>query len=319
MWVVFRKSDRKVIGTTAHSSSRELDKEFALAEVVKWRVKDAKTEDFDAIQVRDPERVRALLSLDARQEVLLEEDPDGELLPRIRTPERFFLRVTTNAQAFHPVDGVALIPADNKSAVEISIQKVDEQDRPVARAADNDELWLRTDYGTLHDLSGNLVHKLRLSRGEAAFRLQSGASPRLAAVRIFNADFDLDDAFVRVEFTPSVTAAGTSSAFAAAAPAPIEELAFPDDYQQDLRRAVEILRGYDSEEVYLLGSAATGEVGEETTVDLAVRGYAKGKLTEIRKRLADALERPVDVVDLDGNTAFARHLRSVEGELLRIG
>jgi len=201
MWVVFRKSDKKVIGTSARSSAqRDLNKDVALRQTVRGKLEEANLDDFDAIQVKDPQEADLFIARGRRQTVVLEEQQDGSLKPTLQKQETFLLDLRSDAKELHPVDGVPLIPADGKSAAEITIQKVDEQGRPVARAQDNDELWLRTNHGTLLDTQGNPVRALKLSRGEAAFRLQSETARRLATVQVFNAEPDLEDAAIAIEF-----------------------------------------------------------------------------------------------------------------------
>lgn len=199
MWVVFRKSDGKMIGTSAHGRV-ELPKEKAIQQSVRGLGGDEVPEDFDAIQVRDPEQVRALRSPENSGHVTITKSAEGALEPVIQRPETFLLQLLTDIKERHPVDGVATISADGKSMAEISIQKIDEQRRPVARAEDNDELWLRTDHGTLFDIQGNPVRNLNLSRGEAAFRLQSETARRLATVLVFSSNSSLEDATIAIEF-----------------------------------------------------------------------------------------------------------------------
>ncbi len=119
-----------------------------------------------------------------------------------------------------------------------------------------------------------------------------------------------------------------STALAAAAgdpsngpPAPIAELAdleLPETYRRSLRRAVEILTGLGCSEVYLFGSLAHGEFDADSDVDLAVRGCPKREYFRIMGKLARELKRPVDLLDLDSEDPFARHLEQGR-ELIRIG
>lgn len=53
----------------------------------------------------------------------------------------------------------------------------------------------------------------------------------------------------------------------------------PEIYEQDIRRAVEILKGAGCTHVYLFGSLRTGKVRDESDIDLAVRGCPKGEFT----------------------------------------
>ncbi|MBI4790010.1 MAG: nucleotidyltransferase domain-containing protein [Chloroflexi bacterium] len=92
----------------------------------------------------------------------------------------------------------------------------------------------------------------------------------------------------------------------------------PQTYQKDLHRAVEILAAAGCTHVFLFGSLATGRIREGTDIDLAVRGCPRGNYFRLLGRLLLELDHPVDLVDLDKEDAFARHLAQ-EGELLQIG
>jgi predicted nucleotidyltransferase len=97
-----------------------------------------------------------------------------------------------------------------------------------------------------------------------------------------------------------------------------EKVQFPESYQTNVRRAVEILKEAGCTAVLLFGSLASGNVREESDIDLAVRGCPKGKFFHLVGRLLLELDYPVDLVNLDGQDAFAHYLER-EGELLQIG
>lgn len=202
MWVIFRKSDKQVVGKTAHSTSAELDKDDAIAEVLRRKLTHSPAEDLDAVQVLEREEVMAVQATGLGRKLVIEEIPGGILRPKVEITERFLLQLSTNVSSTHPVDEVPLIPGDGESSVEITIQKIDMQGQPVARAQDNDEVWLRATHGTLLDVQGTPVYSLRLSRGEAAFRFRSEKAARLAVVRVFNGDPFLEDAAVTIELVP---------------------------------------------------------------------------------------------------------------------
>jgi predicted nucleotidyltransferase len=69
---------------------------------------------------------------------------------------------------------------------------------------------------------------------------------------------------------------------------------------------------------YWFGSFTTAGLRGESDIALAVRGCPKGKFFHLLGRLLMELEHPVDLVDLDGQHAFARYLEE-EGELLQVG
>lgn len=97
-----------------------------------------------------------------------------------------------------------------------------------------------------------------------------------------------------------------------------DETAIPEILQEDLRRAVQILKDGGCSEVYLFGSAATGELRERSDLDLAVKGCPQGQFFHLLGKLMMELNSPVDLISLDSGDAFAQFLQK-EGELVRIG
>jgi predicted nucleotidyltransferase len=97
-----------------------------------------------------------------------------------------------------------------------------------------------------------------------------------------------------------------------------EKVQLPETYQKDVRRAVEILKGAGCTDIFLFGSLATGEIKDQSDIDLAIRGCPKGEFFHLLGRLLLELDYPVDLVNLDRQDAFARYLEE-EGELLQIG
>jgi predicted nucleotidyltransferase len=89
-------------------------------------------------------------------------------------------------------------------------------------------------------------------------------------------------------------------------------------YQKDLYRAIQILKKAGCTHVFLFGSLAAGKTREASDIDLAIQGCPKGEFFRLLGQLLLELDRPVDLVNLDGQDAFARYLKE-EGELLRIG
>lgn len=97
-----------------------------------------------------------------------------------------------------------------------------------------------------------------------------------------------------------------------------EKVRFPEPYQKSIRRAVEILCEAGCTDIFLFGSLATGESGDRSDIDLAVRGCPKGEFFRLLGQLLLELDYPVDLVDLDRHDAFAHYLEQ-EGGLLQIG
>lgn len=199
MWVVFRKSDKEVVGTSAHSKA-DVKKDVAIRQVVKGLVKGGAIADFDAIQVTDEAEALALFETGPEREIVIEVAEDGTSRPAVKERETFSLALQTDVTERHPVDGVALIAADGTSTATISVQKVDRLAQPVTRAEDHDELWLRTDHGTILDAGRNAIRSLSLAKGAASFQLQSETARRVATVQVLSADPNVQGAAIRIEF-----------------------------------------------------------------------------------------------------------------------
>jgi len=91
---------------------------------------------------------------------------------------------------------------------------------------------------------------------------------------------------------------------------------------QDLRQAIEnaasVLKAEGAREVYIFGSTVSGRLRTDSDVDMVVSGLAPRVFFRAMSRAGDALGRPLDLVDLDEESPFARRLRA-QGELVRVG
>ena len=92
----------------------------------------------------------------------------------------------------------------------------------------------------------------------------------------------------------------------------------PEAFQEDVRRAAEILKQAGCTGIFLFGSAAKGRVGHRSDIELAIQGCPKGSFFRLLGKLLLELDHPVDLVNLDSQDAFAPYLEE-EGELLQIG
>jgi hypothetical protein len=199
MWIIYRKSDKKIVGMSVYSEL-ELDKQFALEEVVRGLIDPGPPGEFDAIQVTDRAEAMAIMSAPL-EELVLEKAPAGNLQISIVKPKISFLKLTSDAPDVHPVDGTAEIPADGKSFTTITVQKVDESWQPQTSRSDNDLLYLRTDNGILQSEDGaEEINSIKLKKGQAAFRLVSDKAKRVASIQAFNADPNLSDSGIQIEF-----------------------------------------------------------------------------------------------------------------------
>ncbi len=199
MWVIYHKTDHQIVGLSAECEP-DLEKDFALAEVVKGLVQSGPLEKYDAIQVRDRAQVRAFMEAFPRQ-LVLREGAKGKLQLAIEAPKISYLMLYSDAPDVHPADGIPEIPGNGSSFTIITVQKVDERREPQQGREDNDVLYLRTDWGSLRSAEGKEeISSLKLKKGQAAFRLVSEKAKRVATVQVFNADPNLNNSSIRIEF-----------------------------------------------------------------------------------------------------------------------
>lgn len=85
-----------------------------------------------------------------------------------------------------------------------------------------------------------------------------------------------------------------------------------------LSAIAEILRAHGARDVYVFGSSAKGTHRPDSDWDLAVRGLPPERFFRALAHITAASTRPVDLVDLDEDSPFVRHL-ACEGLLERVG
>jgi predicted nucleotidyltransferase len=92
-----------------------------------------------------------------------------------------------------------------------------------------------------------------------------------------------------------------------------------DEIRQAINRAAAALKELGAREVYVFGSAAHGAMRADSDVDLAVSGLPPRVFFRAMVKASDALDRDVDLINLDLDNPFTRYLRAEEGELVRVG
>ena len=90
-----------------------------------------------------------------------------------------------------------------------------------------------------------------------------------------------------------------------------------DQMRELIKKAAEALKEAGAREVYLFGSAATGNMREESDIDMAVSGFPPEKFFQAMGNADNILRRPLDLVDLDEDSPFTRYLIE-EKELKRV-
>jgi predicted nucleotidyltransferase len=84
-----------------------------------------------------------------------------------------------------------------------------------------------------------------------------------------------------------------------------------------IEKAAQVLISMGAREVYVFGSAATGRLREGSDVDLAVVGLPPAVFFRAMGKAAEALERELDLIDLDEDNLFNRYLKR-KGRLQRV-
>lgn len=92
----------------------------------------------------------------------------------------------------------------------------------------------------------------------------------------------------------------------------------PENMEELLKRSAEILRAAGAKAVYVFGSAATGRMGEDSDVDLAVSGLPARGYIPAKVKVGNLFGRSVDLIDLDLETPFTSYLKAKAGVLRRV-
>ena len=96
------------------------------------------------------------------------------------------------------------------------------------------------------------------------------------------------------------------------------ELNIPQKYQKDIETAVDFLKSEGCRSVYLFGSLVTGNIHENTDIDIGIKGLPIGKFIRVYSKLDDIVSNEVDLVDFDSQDKFYELLESL-GEVVKIG
>lgn len=200
MWAIYHKSELKIVGLSADCEP-DLEKSVALEEVVRGLLNPRDLSEYDAIQVSDRAQASAFMNA-FPDKLILRDGPEDYLQLAIEEPKIFSLRLQSDSANLHPVDGTPAIAADGNSFTTITVQKIDTYGNLQQAENDNDLLYLRTDYGSIRSINGEAgLSKINLEKGEARFQLVSEKAYRLATVQVFNADNNMLNTSIRIEFT----------------------------------------------------------------------------------------------------------------------
>jgi predicted nucleotidyltransferase len=88
--------------------------------------------------------------------------------------------------------------------------------------------------------------------------------------------------------------------------------------QDPVAKAAKLFIGLGASQVFVFGSAINGQLRPASDIDMAVSGLQPRVYFSAISQASDLIGRPVDLVDLDHDSALVRYLRN-SGELVRVG
>jgi predicted nucleotidyltransferase len=94
-------------------------------------------------------------------------------------------------------------------------------------------------------------------------------------------------------------------------------MTIPATYKSDVEKAVEILSELGCTEVYVFGSVAEGTYTTDSDIDIAVRGCPADRFFTAVGTLMMNLDHSLDLIDLERDRDFARHLLTHE-DIIRV-
>lgn len=93
----------------------------------------------------------------------------------------------------------------------------------------------------------------------------------------------------------------------------------PSSYQEDIKKATQILKENGAKEVFIFGSIANGKFNENSDIDIAIKGLNEKNFYKVASILMFELEHEFDLIDLDDKeNRFSQMLLRVGG-LLKVG
>lgn len=92
---------------------------------------------------------------------------------------------------------------------------------------------------------------------------------------------------------------------------------YPQNYNDDVSLAINILKNEGCSEVYLFGSITNGNSNNESDIDIAIKGLPRTKYFSVYGKLMSTLNHNVDLVMLDIESNFTKYLIE-KGNLRRV-
>ena len=96
------------------------------------------------------------------------------------------------------------------------------------------------------------------------------------------------------------------------------DLNIPAEYKKDIETAANFLKNEGCQSVYLFGSMVTGNIHQNSDIDIGIKGLPPEKFFHVYARLDNNISNEVDLIDFDENYKFYNLLNSL-GEVVEIG
>jgi predicted nucleotidyltransferase len=96
------------------------------------------------------------------------------------------------------------------------------------------------------------------------------------------------------------------------------EFDIPSKYRKDIEIALNLLKNEGCQSIYLFGSMITGNIHQNSDIDIGIKGLPPGKFFRVYAQLDNNVSNEIDLVDFDENNKFYNLLYSL-GEVVEIG
>jgi predicted nucleotidyltransferase len=92
----------------------------------------------------------------------------------------------------------------------------------------------------------------------------------------------------------------------------------PENYQDDIKRASNLLKNEGCKSVFLFGSMVTGKIHQNSDIDIGIMGLPPKKFFRVYAYLDKELSNKIDLMDFDLHKDFYILLNSL-GEVVELG
>lgn len=92
----------------------------------------------------------------------------------------------------------------------------------------------------------------------------------------------------------------------------------PKEYQEDIKKAIKILKENGATEVFIFGLVVNGNFNENSDIDIATKGIKQEDFYRVASILMFELENEIDLVDLDDKTNRFSEMLLKNNNLVRI-